>query len=163
LVKVVAPFNFKENKMTNTKQRHNEIQSVAANLIALAGGIEAIDALPQDQHKAAFNRLVDALITQTGCASRQIARQNVAKAMRKGRDYLGGMATRGGTRVPGPGKTLGPAPLPPGQKRQQVSTRLAPGYVEKAKAIAEAKGLAGWGRAVEMALDLMIERDPELV
>jgi hypothetical protein len=32
----------------------------------------------------------------------------------------------------------------------------------KAKAIAKAKGLAGWGRAVEMALDLMIEGDSEL-
>jgi hypothetical protein len=57
---------------------------------------------------------------------------------------------------------LGPAPLPEDQKRRQVSTRLAPGYVEKAKKIAKVKGLAGWGRAVEMALDLMIERDPEL-
>jgi hypothetical protein len=52
--------------------------------------------------------------------------------------------------------------MPPEQKRQQVSTRLAPGYLEKAKAIAEAKGLAGWGRAVEAALDRMIDTDPGL-
>jgi hypothetical protein len=148
--------------VTNTRERHQQFQAVAADLIEQAGGIEAIDALPQDQHKAEFNRIVDGVIEQTACASRQIARNNVAKAMRKGRDYLGEMEIRGGPRVPGPGKTLGPDPMPPGQKRQQVSTRLAPGYVEKAKRIAEVKGLAGWGRAVEMALDLMIERDPEL-
>jgi hypothetical protein len=146
----------------NTKERHNEIVATATELIKAAGGIEAIDNLTKDEHKVAFNQIVDAVIDQTGCASRQIARRNVAKAMRKGRDYLVRMRSQGGARIPGPGKTLGPDPLPEDQKRQRVSTTLAPGYVEKAKAIAEIKGLKGWGRAVEMALDLMIEEDPEL-
>jgi hypothetical protein len=82
--------------------------------------------------------------------------------MRRGRDYLVEMRNQGGPRKPGPGKRLGPAPLPPEQKRQPVSTRLAPGSKELAQAIAEVLELDGWGRAVDEALVRMVENDPEL-
>jgi hypothetical protein len=158
--------------MTSTKARHQEFLAVATKLIELAGGLEALDSLSKDEHKVAFNRLVDNLLVKTGCSSRQIARRIVATAMRRGRDYLVEMRNHGGARKPGPGKTLGPAPLPPEQKRRQVSTRLASdvidnngeveGSKELAQAIAEVFELDGWGRAVDEALVRMVENDPEL-
>jgi hypothetical protein len=156
----------------NTKERHQEFLVVATKLIKLAGGLEALDSLSKDEHKVAFNRLVDNLLVKTGCSSRQIARRIVATAMRRGRDYLVEMRNQGGARTPGLGKSLGPDPLPEDQKRQQVSTRLAPdvidvngetaGSKELAQAIAEVFELAGWGRAVDEALVRMVENDPEL-
>jgi hypothetical protein len=128
----------------NTKERHQEFLVVATKLIKLAGGLEALDSLSKDEHKVAFNRLVDNLLVKTGCSSRQIARRIVAKAMRRGRDYLVEMRNQGGARTPGSGKSLGPDPLPEDQKRQPVSTRLAPGSKELAQAIAEVLELDGW-------------------
>lgn len=43
-----------------------------------------------------------------------------------------------------------------------VTTRLAPGIKELAQAIAETKGLPGWGHAIEMALVRMVEGDRDL-
>jgi hypothetical protein len=146
----------------NTKERHQAFLVVATKLIELAGGLEGLDALSKDEHKVAFNRLVDNLLVKTGCSSRQIARRIVATAMRRGRDYLVEMRNQGGARTPGSGKSLGPKPLPEDQKRQRVSTRLAPGSKELAQAIAEILDLGGWGRAVDMALVRMVEGDQGL-
>ena len=148
--------------MTNTRERHLEILAVAAEFINAAGGIEVINALPEGERKNTFNRIVDAVIDRTGCSSRQVARKNVAKAMRKDRHFLTQVANQGGPRTPGPGKTLGPDPMPEDEKRQRKSIRFAPGYPELAKAIAEAKGLNGRGQAIELALDLMVEGDRAL-
>jgi hypothetical protein len=43
-------------------------------------------------------------------------------------------ATHGGRRTPGPGKRLGPAPLPPDKKREKVSITLPPWLVRWLKA-----------------------------
>jgi hypothetical protein len=68
----------------------------------------------------------------------------------------------GGSRTPGPGKSLGPPHLPEGQKRLPVSTKLAPGSKELAQAIAKILELPGWGHTVDMALVRMVEGDREL-
>jgi hypothetical protein len=68
----------------------------------------------------------------------------------------------GGPRTPGPGKKLGPPKMSKNQKRERVSTRLAPGFKELAQAITEIKGLPGWGHVVDEALVRMVEADPSL-
>ena len=57
---------------------------------------------------------------------------------------------------------LGRPPLPEDQKRQRVSTRLAPGSKELAQAIAKILALPGWGHAIDLALEQMVESDPGL-
>jgi hypothetical protein len=98
------------------------------------------------------------------CAERwlnaEIKKEDELVAIKKGK--LGAKTSGwGGARTPGPGKSLGPKPLPEDQKRQPVSTRLAPdvidnngeveGSKELAQAIAEVFELGGWGRAVDEA------------
>ena len=57
---------------------------------------------------------------------------------------------------------LGRPPLPEDQKRQRVSTRLAPGSKELAQAIAKILALPGWGHAIDLALARLVESDPSL-
>jgi hypothetical protein len=145
--------------MKNTKARHREILAAAAHLIELVGGVEEIDALSQEERQRALRLLAMNVVMKTGCTM-DPARSNVAKAMRKARFAL--MQKRDPDRWGGARPNTGPKPLPPDQKRQRVSTRLGPGYLELAKAITEIKGFNGWGHTVEVALDGMIAGDPEL-
>ena len=70
---------------------------------------------------------------------------------------------RGGHRVPGAGKKVGRPPwVPKAEQRVRVSTQLAPGSRELAKAVAVILDLPGWSHSFEMALDKMIQNDPAL-
>lgn len=148
--------------MANTKARHLEILSVATKIVSETGGAARIDALDKEERKETLRQLALRVQKQTGCTDFP-ARSNVAKALRQDRYVLMKKSDDwGGARTPSPEKTLGPNSMPLDQKRQPVSTRLAPGYLDLAKGIAVVEGLAGWGRAVEAALDLMVENDPGL-
>jgi hypothetical protein len=155
----------------NTKKRHLEILAVAIVALEDAGGVEVVDALPQEKRLPSLKIMSHYVQSETNCAM-QIAKNAVAKAMRRARFKI--MQERdpdnwGGARTPAPGKRLGPAPLPEDQKRQPVSTRLSPdvidvngetaGSKELAQAIAEVFELAGWGRVVDEALVRMVEGD----
>lgn len=59
--------------------------------------------------------------------------------------------THGGRRIPGPGKHLGPRPLPPNKKREKVSITLPPWLARWLKARNEATG-ESTSAAVERAL-----------
>jgi len=140
--------------MTNTKVRHLEILTIAKKTIKAAGGTKGIDALEQDERKEIYEQMITRVVKEAACG-RLAARNNVAKALRQ--DRWGVMEDNQGGSRPGAGRPL----TENEEKRRRVSTRLAPGYLEMAKAIAEVKGLQGWGRAVEMALDKLAD-DPDL-
>jgi hypothetical protein len=147
--------------MANTKARHQEILTAAAEAIDRFGGVEAIDALLPDQRKLKLRLLKVEISSKTHCTA-DTARRNIAKALQRARHPLNDIDQWGGERTPAPGKTTGPDPLPENEKRQPVSTRLAPGYKELAQAIAEYYDLPGWGHTIERALDRWVESDPEL-
>jgi hypothetical protein len=143
--------------MTNTKARHKEIYAAAAEVLQSVGGVEEIDALAQEKRILKLRHLTKAVAAKTNC-TRDTARRNIAKAMHRAR--FGIMQDRwGGSRV---SDRLGRPSIPEAQKRQSVSTRLAPGSKELAKAIAEVLELPGWGHAVDQALVRWIEGDREL-
>ncbi len=154
--------------MTNTKERHLEILAAADEAIEVAGGVEAIDALPQDKRLLKLRQLAQKVGIESNCHI-DTARKNVAKSMRRARFAVMQKRTYchdkqeeerdnwGGARL-----GTGPDPWPEGQMRQMQSTRLAPGSKELAKAIAKILGLAGWGHAVDEALVRMAEGDQEL-
>lgn len=50
-------------------------------------------------------------------------------------------ATHGGRRIPGPGKHLGPAPLPPDKKRVKLGITLPPWLARWVEARAESKSV----------------------
>lgn len=63
---------------------------------------------------------------------------------------------RGGLRNP-------PGGRPPSEiERKKMQIYLDPASRQLAKEIAEALGLSGWGRAVEVALRRMVDEDEEL-
>lgn len=138
----------------NTKARHQQILAIAHKAINEAGGVETIDGMDKEERKAKLRALKISVATKTGCTA-DTGRRNVAKAMRQAR-YGVELDRRGGWR--GGGRPS----LPDDQKRQQVSTSLAPGSKELAMAIAKIKGLRGYGRALDMALIRWIENDPAL-
>lgn len=154
--------------MTNTKARHQEILAAAVRVLGMFGGVETVDAFPQDERIRLLRKMADNVVSLTNC-TRPPARNNVAKAMRRARfAIMQGKAcckdrvqeqpdNWGGARP-----NTGPPRLPEGQKRQPVSTRLGPGYKELAQGIAKVKKLPGWGRAVERALVKWVEQDREL-
>jgi hypothetical protein len=150
----------KENKKTNTKARHLEILDTVRRVLQEAGGIETYHALPKDQQGPRFREMAIKVKNLCGC-SLQTARNNMAKILRQTRGEIS-MDNWGGPRTPGPGKKLGPPKMSEDQKRERVSTRLAPGFKELAQAITEIKGLPGWGHVVDVALVLMVEGDQEL-
>lgn len=80
------------------------------------------------------------------------------KFFRVGKGELVTLFSHGGQR---PNQTGRPK-VPEDQKRQRVSTKLAPGSKELAQAIAEVLKLPGWGYAIDLALVKMIEGDREL-
>lgn len=149
------------NTMKNTKLRHQEIYAAAAKALDSHGGVERIDSLDRDERRPILRQLAIRVKEQTGC-TRDTARRNVAKAMRRARfavmqkkeplikDNWGGARPNTGT---------GPHPLLPGTTREKVSTRLAPGSKELAQAIAEILELPGWGHALEVALVRLVEGD----
>jgi hypothetical protein len=143
---------------TNTKRRHKEILAAAVKALEDAGGVEIIDALPQEERTPQLRKMADSVIGLANC-TRTPARSNVAKALHQARYAL--MQAEpdmwGGTRP-----NAGPPRLPEDQKRQPVSTKLAPGSKELAQAIAEVLELPGWGHSVDQALVLMVEGNPEL-
>jgi hypothetical protein len=153
--------------MTNTKARHLEIYKAAVKIVEKSGGVEMIDALPKKQRVLKLRDMALAVTGATSC-TRETARRNIAKAMSQARfavmqdQRAKALDNWGGPRTPGPGKKLGPPQLSKNQKRERLSTRLAPGSKELAQAIAKVLGLPGWGHAVDVALVLMVEGDQEL-
>lgn len=141
----------------NTKKRHQEILSTAVRVLEIFGGAETIDALPQDERATQLRKMADNVVGLTNC-TRSPARNNVAKAMRRGRLAIMQQQDNWGGARPNPG----PDPLPEEQRRQKASPKLAPGSKELALAIAEALELPGWGHAVDMALIRMVYADDEL-
>jgi hypothetical protein len=143
--------------MTNTKARHEEIYLAAAEALQNAGGVQTIDTLSEKERMSKWHQMKIETVNKTGCHI-DTARRNIAKAMRRAR--FGIMQDRwGGPRV---SDKQGRPPMPEAQKRQSVSTRLAPGSKELAKAIAEVLELPGWGHAVDLALVRWVEGDREL-
>ncbi len=143
--------------MTNTKARHREILAAAIRVLEIFGGVETIDALPQEERTPQLRKMADTVVGLTNC-TKSPARNNVAKALRQAR--FGIMQDKwGGLRV---SEKQGRPPLPKGQKRQSISTMLAPGSKELAQAIATVLELPGWGHTLDMALIRMVEGDQEL-
>ncbi|MHC4195612.1 MAG: hypothetical protein ACYSQZ_06680 [Planctomycetota bacterium] len=68
----------------NTKERHLEILGTCHQVIKMAGGVEKIDALNQDERPSALLKLAKAVEEQTGC-HRTTAKNNVARALRRAR------------------------------------------------------------------------------
>ena len=145
--------------MKNTKARHQEILTAAVQTLETFGGVEAIDALSQKERIPILRKMGKMVRELTGCTIPP-ARGNIAKAMRKAR--FGIMQERDPDRWGGARPNTGRPPLPESQKRQAVSTRLAPGTKELAQAIAEVLVLPGWGHALEQGLNRMVEGDQEL-
>lgn len=145
--------------MTNTKERHKEILAAAVRVLEIFGGVETIDGFPQAERARLLQKMADNVVSLTGC-TRSPARSNVAKAMRRARFAI--MQQADPDRWGGGRQDAGRPPLPEDQKRQQVSTRLAPGSKELAQAIAEVFELPGWGRSVDQALVKWVEEDREL-
>lgn len=146
--------------MANTKARHKEIYNEATRVLEIFGGVKTVDALSPEERIPQLCKMAGMVKELTSCHI-DSARRNIAKAMRRAR--FGIMKDRwGGERTPGPGKTMGPDSMPEDQKRQMASARFAPGTIPLAKAIAEIKGLQGWGRVMEEALLEMVEGDPIL-
>lgn len=141
--------------MTNTKKRYPKTLAAAYKAIGEAGGVEAIDALPQDERKAKLKELKIKVADKTGCHI-DTAGRNVAKVMRGERHPLNDIDGRGGWR--GGGRPS----LPEGERRKPMGTRLAPGSQELAKGIAKVLKLQGWGRSVDQALTRWVEADPAL-
>lgn len=140
----------------NTKKRHIEIYAAAENALRKAGGVERIDALDQSERRPIMRQMARRVEEQTNCII-DTARRNVAKAMRRARWGIMQQDNWGGA-----GRGAGRPPKPEDQKRQPVSTRLAPGKKELAIAVAEIWDLPGWAHSFEMALDKMIQGDREL-
>lgn len=141
--------------MANTKARHEEILNAATEVLKSAGGVETIEALPKRERIPKLREMAMFVAKKTNCTA-DPARRNVAKAMHRAR--FGLMQDRWG----GPDRNQGRTPLPADQKRQRVSTRLAPGSKELAQAIAEIWELPSWGHAVDKVLVRMVENDREL-
>lgn len=139
----------------NTKFRHQEIYATAVKILEMSGGVEAIDSLEQSDRVIVLRRMASGVADMTNCHI-DTAKRNVAKTLRRAR--YGIMQDRWG----GPGRNQGRLPMPDNQKRQPVSTRLAPGSKELAQAIAEALELSGWGHTLDLALVRMVEGDREL-
>jgi hypothetical protein len=147
--------------MTNTKARHQEIYTAAVEALETAGGVGEIDNLSQDKRKAVLFGMATSVIA-TANTTRDTARRNVAKALRRARFAIMQQvdpARWGGPRV---SDKLGRPPMPEAKKRQRVSTQLAPGSKELAQAIAEVLELPGWGHVIDQALVRMVEGDREL-
>ncbi len=142
--------------MTNTKARHKEILASAVRVLEIFGGVEIIDALPQDERRLKFREMA-LYVRNTKETTLDTARRNVTKALHQARHPLNDLDRWGG-----PGRNQGRLPMPEDQKREPVSTRLAPGSKELAQAIAQVKELPGWGRALDQALVKWVEGDPEL-
>lgn len=70
--------------MTNTKARHEEILSVAVEVLDAAGGVEAIDALSQDKRTPKLRKLAKMVVKETACHVSS-AKKNIAKAMSRAR------------------------------------------------------------------------------
>jgi hypothetical protein len=145
--------------MKNTKARHQEILAAAAKAIEAAGGADVINALSQEERLVTLRQLAKTVVSETNCVPNS-AKNNVAKVLNRARFKM--MQERNPDRWGGARPNTGPAPMPEDKKKVRVSTRLAPGYLELAKAITEIKGFDGWGHTVEVALDGMIAGDPEL-
>lgn len=144
--------------MINTKARHREICAVAIKVLADAGGVEVIDALPQDERPLKLRQMAKAVAKLADCTI-NTARLDCAKTRQQARFGSIMKDNWGGSRE---SDKLGPAPLPEDQKRVAVSTRLAPGSKELALAIAKVLELPGWGHVVDRALIRMVEGDREL-
>ncbi|MHC4489892.1 MAG: hypothetical protein ACYSW7_12095 [Planctomycetota bacterium] len=147
--------------MTNTKARHQEIYTAATKALENAGGVREIDNLSQDKRKAVLFSMATSVIA-TANTTRDTARRNIAKAMHCARFAIMQQADPdrwGGPRV---SDKLGRPPMSENQKRQSVSTRLAPGSKELARGIAEVKELPGWGHSVDLALVRWVEEDSSL-
>ncbi len=70
--------------MTNTKERHLEILAAADETIKSVGGIGLIDALVDDERLPLLRAMANDISGKTNC-TRDTARRNVAKAMRRAR------------------------------------------------------------------------------
>ena len=70
--------------MSNTKARHLEILSAAAEQVEQAGGVEAIDDLPQGEKLTLLRKMRKAVIEATDC-HQDTAKRNIAKALRRAR------------------------------------------------------------------------------
>ncbi len=138
----------------NSKVRHAEILAAAHKAIKDAGGVEAIEGLDVNELRPALYKIATRVISQTDC-TRDMARRNIKKAI--GEVKFGVQPDRRGGWYGG-----GRPKLPDGQKRIPVSTQFAPGSKELAFAIAEIKGLGGWGRTLEMAMIKWVHADNDL-
>jgi hypothetical protein len=87
--------------MNNTKLRHQQILAAAATAIQTAGGVKAIDGLPQTERLAALRDLYRQVVSATGCHP-DTAKRNVAKALRRTR--YGAMRARWGGQRLGAGR-----------------------------------------------------------
>lgn len=70
--------------MTNTKARHEEILSAAVEVLDAAGGVEIIDALPQDERFLQLREMAKMVAEETACHI-DSAKRNIAKALRRAR------------------------------------------------------------------------------
>ncbi len=87
--------------MTNTKARHLEIYNASVKVLTEAGGVEAIDALPQPERVPNLRRMAKKVVDLTDCHI-DSAKRNVAKALRRAR--YGIMKEAWGGSRPGSGR-----------------------------------------------------------
>lgn len=87
----------------NTRTRHEEIYNASVEVLTEAGGVEAIDALPQLERVPNLRLMAKEVVKITDCHI-DSAKRNIAKALRRARYGIMQQAKWGGLRNPPGGR-----------------------------------------------------------